>query len=109
VQNVVDRDRLDLVVHPLRRSHRGKAVGEMPNHLERCRPRADDDAGLQHDRLDARVEQDLANRDPRPQMRRKLRIARVQPAQIHESAHPRATGGRDDIACRPGLFGDEVG
>ena len=78
VQHVVDGDRLNLVAHPLRRRHHRQPVGQMADHLERRRPRADDDPRLQDHGLDARLEQDLADGCPRPQMSGQVGTARVQ-------------------------------
>ena len=108
VQDVVDRDRLDLVVHPLRCRHRRKPVGEVADHLERRRPRADHDPGLQHHGLDARVDRisPTSARDAR--CRDSSRVLRVQAAQVHQPPHPGPLRRRDHVACRPRLLGDEV-
>ena len=108
VQHVVDRYRLDLVVHPLRCRHRGQAVGEVANHLERGGSRADHDPGLQHDGLDTRVDEDLADLGARRQMPRQLRALGMEAAEVHQSPHPRPFSRLDHIACRHPLLGDEV-
>ncbi len=104
VQHVAHRDRLDAVAHPFRRRHVRQHVGQVPDHLERCGTGADHDAGLQHERRNARLEEDLAHPHPGAQMRRELHVVGVQSAEIHDAAHSglrrgiRHRGGRSFVA-----------
>ena len=56
--DVVDRDRLDPVVEPLRGDHRGQPRREVAEHVEGRRPVAEHDGGLEHRGRHARFEQD---------------------------------------------------
>jgi hypothetical protein len=61
VENVAHGDGLDEVTHPARCGHVRQHVGEVPDHLERGRPGADHDAGLERDGGHPGVEQDAAH------------------------------------------------
>ena len=58
---VANSDRLHERAHPTRRDHDREPLGQVTEHLERCRSAADDHAGLQHDGGHGPVEQDLAH------------------------------------------------
>ena len=49
-KNVTDSDGLSAGVHPPRRDHRRQTLGEIAKHLERRRPRTDNDGCTQFDR-----------------------------------------------------------
>jgi hypothetical protein len=80
----------------------------MADHLERRRPRPDDDPGLQHHRLDTRVDQDLADLGARAQVARQIRALGMQAAQVDDSAHACLFCGVDDVFGRLLFLGDEV-
>jgi len=76
VQHVADRDRLDLVVHPLRSGHHRQSVGQVADHLERRPSPTRHHTGLQHDGLDAeaiRISPTVVRED---KMRRQFRAPR---------------------------------
>lgn len=105
VQHVVDGDRLDPVVQPLRRDHGRQPGGEIAQHVERRGAVTDHDGCLEHRRGDARAEQDAADLDPRLEMRRQ-RPVRVQATEVDDPPHARLScrGGerRGEAAVPPG-------
>lgn len=96
VQDVADRDRLDLVLDPARGGHQRDVLREVTDHLEGRRARADDDSGLEHDRGDRAVEEDLAHGRPRAHVRRQLDALGVQSAEVDQAGDPGAFCGVGD-------------
>ena len=86
-EDVADRDRLAPGSHPARRDHGGEDLGEIPQHLERGRPRADDDrrSQLGHGRRAVRQEvTDLvAAREVLGQI-----VTGSHAAEVDDTAHP---------------------
>lgn len=107
VQDVLDRDRLDQVVQPLRRHHHRQPGGEVAQHRERDRPVADDGGGLQHRRRYAAVHQDAADLHARGQVRGQLPV-RVQPGEVDEAADPGAACRGGEVLGQPAVPGHEV-
>ena len=97
VQHVAHRDRLDEAPHPARGGHVGQHLGEVADHLERRRPRADDHPGLQHDRGHARGEQDLPHLRARTQVSREPRPLGMQAAEVDDAAHAVVVRRRGDV------------
>ena len=98
VQHVAHRDRLDEAAHPTRGGHVRQHLGEVPDHLERGRPRADDDSGLEHDGRHPRGEQDLPHLHARAQVAREPRRRGMQAAEVHDAMHAVLVRRRGDVA-----------
>ncbi|CAI8337770.1 MAG: Uncharacterised protein [Cellulomonadaceae bacterium TMED98] len=87
VQDISNRDGLDEVTHPFGRWHIGKDFGEVSNHFEARRARADDDSRLEHDGGNRTGEQNIAHFFPRLQVSRQLAFW-MKTAQIHNPLDP---------------------
>ena len=97
VEHVVDGDRLAAGRHPARRDHDRQALGEVADHLERDAARADHDGGAKLGHGHARGAQDVAHVLPRGQMRRQLRLAGAEPAEVDDPLHAGLAGRRAEV------------
>ena len=68
-QHIMDGDWLDAGSHPFRGDHHRQPFGEIPQHLERRRPAADDHGSLQRGRRHATAQQDVPHLRARAQVR----------------------------------------
>lgn len=94
-QHVPHRDGLDPGVHPAGGDHGGQAFGEIAQHLEGGRARADDDGGPQHGGGDTRAQQDAPDLGTRPQMRGQAPLGHAlggEAAQVDDAPHARSPG-----------------
>ena len=91
-QYVTHRDWLHLRSHPTWSDHRRESLGEIAQHLKRCRTRTDDYCGTKFHRRHAAFTQNLANFYSRAHVSRhvRLRDRRRKPAQIDDAADVRA-------------------
>ncbi|CAM5717055.1 hypothetical protein SALBM217S_02633 [Streptomyces griseoloalbus] len=105
-QHVAHRDGLGTGVHPAGRDHHGQPLGQIAQHLERRRPRADDDGRPQHGRGHRRVEEDPPHLGTGPQMRRERVLrhpVRGEPAEVDDPAHPGRVRLLGERAGRPAV------
>ena len=106
-QHVPDRDRLDAGAHPARRRHDRQPLGEVAQHLEGRRSRADDHRGPESHRRHRRSEQDPLDLRPRPQVRRGP-LPRAQAAEVDDAPHPGGLGRRGERGGRLAVALGEV-
>ena len=106
VEDVAHRDRLDVVEGPLGRDHRRRPLGEVADHLEGGRSRADDRTGSELDRRQFGA-QDLADLGAARQVVRHPVGVGKQTAEVD---HPfQASGGGGEVPCRRAVALDEAG
>ena len=90
---VLDRDRLRLRLHPAGADHDGQALDERPDELERQAPRAEDDRGAQLDDRDARGgPEHVARLLPAAEVGREARSRLAEAAEVDDLPHPRGAG-----------------
>ena len=98
VQDVGDRDRLGAVRQPRHGRQHGHALGEVADHLEARRARADHDRRLECGGRDRAGEEHVRHLGPRREVPRR-RARRPQPAQVDDTSH---AGGRRRGVHGPG-------
>ena len=108
VQHVVDGDRLNLVVHPLRGRHRRQPVGEVPDHLERRRTRADRRCPPAARRSRCPTRSGSRRRRRATAGAGTVRPSGCRPRQVDDAAHAGRLRRGGDVARRLRLLGDEV-
>ncbi|SII77065.1 Uncharacterised protein [Mycobacteroides abscessus subsp. abscessus] len=108
VEDVADGQRFDPVGHPVGRGHPAQGVGEVPDHLERRRPGADDDPSLEDDRRGARGEEDLPDLRSGAHVHRQLRRLGVEAAEVDDLPAPGRSGGLDESRRRLRFVSFEV-
>ena len=96
-QHVADRDRLAPGVHPLRRDHHRQHLGEVAQHLEARRARADDHRGAQLDRLDRARGEHLADVVPAAQVVAELGVVVAEPAEVHDATDAGGLGRAPEV------------
>jgi hypothetical protein len=90
-EHIADGDRLGPGAHPARGDHHREPFGQMAQHLERSRTRADDHTGPQYGRGHPRRQQYAAHLGPRAQMGREGALGHPgggQPAEVDDPPDP---------------------
>ncbi len=106
--DVAHSDRLDAVVYPPGRDHRRQALGEVAHHLERRRPRTQDDRRLKHGCGHLAVEEHLPHLQAGGQVIGQFSFW-VQAAQVDDPFHPGVLGCLGHVGGRPAIDLDKVG
>jgi hypothetical protein len=104
-EDVPDRDRLDLVEDPFRRDHRRQPLGQVADHLEGCRARADDRSGAELGGRET-LAQDLSDLGPTRQVFRDVLRLGQQSAEVDDVAKVPPRG--HEVFCRPPVAEGEV-
>ena len=108
-QHVANRDGLAARVDPFGGDHDRQDLGEVSQHLETRRTRADDDGGTKLDRLDRSRGEHLPDVVAAAEMRAEVGVVVAEPAEIDDARHSGRFGGAPEV-LRDGPFsGHPVG
>lgn len=101
-QYVADADGLDPGAHPAGGDHHGQSLGQVAEHLEGGRARADDDGGTEHRGGDPGVQEDAPDLCAGAQMGREVPVgnpARGESAQVDDAADAGGAGLLGEVPC----------